>query len=45
MKFYGENKLLYLETDVSQIGLGAMLLQTRDGQHIRATMLPDNTAL
>ena len=31
MKFYGETKPLYLETDASTIGLSAALLQTRDG--------------
>ena len=29
MKFYDETKLLYIETDVSGVGLGAALLQTR----------------
>ena len=31
MKFYDETKPLYLETEASEIGLGATLLQTRDG--------------
>ena len=31
MKFYDENKPLYLETDAYDIGLCATLLQTRDG--------------
>ena len=31
MKFHDETKPLYLETDASQIGLGAALLQTRHG--------------
>ena len=30
MKFYDDNKLLYLEIDASGIGLGAALLQLRD---------------
>ena len=30
MKFYDNSKLLYLETDVSGIGLGAALLQLWD---------------
>ena len=30
MKFYNETKLLYIETDVSRVGLGAGLLQSRD---------------
>ena len=29
MKFYNENRPLYLETDASRIGFGAMLLQMR----------------
>ena len=31
MKFNNETEPLYLETDMSGIGLGAALLQTRDG--------------
>ena len=31
MKFYDEMKPLYLETDTSRVGLGAGLLQTREG--------------
>ena len=31
MKFYDKMKLLYLETDVSGVGLGTGLLQTREG--------------
>ena len=31
MKFYDETKPLYLESDALWIGLGATLLQTRDG--------------
>ena len=29
MKFYGKTKPLYIETDVSGVGLGAAFLQTR----------------
>ena len=28
MKFYDDAKMLYLETDISRVGLGAALLQT-----------------
>ena len=31
MKFYDEMKPLYLETDASGVGLGAGLLQTKEG--------------
>ena len=31
IKFYDETKPLYLETDTSGVGLGASLLQTRNG--------------
>ena len=30
MKFYNEMKPLYLKTDASTVGMGAMLLQVRD---------------
>ena len=40
MKFYNETKPLYLETDASGIGLGATLLQTRNG-----TACPKDTVL
>ena len=43
MKFYGNDKLLYLETDASGISLGAALLQLRDDTSCQTHMVPDNT--
>ena len=43
MKFYDETKPLYQETYVSGIGLGATLLQTRDGITCPRHTAPDNT--
>ena len=45
MKFYSESKLLYLKTDASRIGLGAALLQTRDGTTCPKDIASDNTIL
>ena len=45
MKFYDDNKLLYLEIDASGIGLGAALLQLRDDISCQTHMAPDNTIL
>ena len=45
MKFYDDNKLLYLKTDASGIGLGAALLQLRDNTTCQTHMAPDNTIL
>ena len=45
MKLYDETKPLYLETDASRIGLGAALLQTRDGATCPKDIVPDNTIL
>ena len=45
MKFYDETKPLYLEMDVSRIGLGATLLLTRDGTTCPKDTAPDNTIL
>ena len=45
MKFYDESKPLYLEMDASGIGLGAALLQTRDGTTCPEDIFPDNTTL
>ena len=45
MKYYYETKPLYLGTDASGIGLGAILLQTRDGTTCPKDIAPDNTVL
>ena len=45
MKFYDDTKSLYLETDVSGVGLGAGLLQTQDGTACQKDMVPDKTIL
>ena len=45
IKFYNKTKPLYLETDMSGIGLGATLLQTRDGTTCPKDIALDNTFL
>ena len=45
MKFYDDTKPLYLETDVSGVGLGAALLQLHDNTTCHKDMAPDNTIL
>ena len=45
MKFYDDNKPLYLKTDMSRIGLRAALLQLRDNTACQKGMVPDNTIL
>ena len=45
MKFYDDTKLLYLETDMSGIGLGKALLQLRDNTACQKGMAPDNTII
>ena len=45
MKFYNKTKSLYLEMDASGIGLGATLVQTRDGTTCPEEIVPDNTIL
>ena len=45
MKFYGDNKPLYLEIDASGVGLGVALLQTWEGTTCQMDTAPDNTIL
>ena len=45
MNFYNKSKPLYLGTDTSRIGPGAILLQTRDGTSCPKDSAPDNTIL
>ena len=45
MKFYNETNPLYLETKASGIGLGATLLQMRDGAMCPRNIAPNNTIL
>ena len=45
MKFYADTKPLYLETDISRIGLGVALLQKHKGRACQKDVAPDNTNL
>ena len=45
MKFYVETKPLYIETDVSGVGLGVALLQTRSNTSFHRDEAPDNSIL
>ena len=45
MKFYDDTKPLYLETDVSGVGLGTALLQTWEDATCQRDTVPDNTIL
>ena len=45
MKFYNENKELFLETDAFSVGLGAALLQLRDNTAWQQGKAQDNTML
>ena len=45
MKFYNDTEMLYLETDVSRVSLGAALLQLHDNTTCQKGMAPDNTIL
>ena len=45
MKFNDDTKPLYLETDVSGVGLGAALLQLHEGTMCQKDIVPDNAIL
>ena len=45
MKFYDETKPPFIETDASEVGLGAALLQTRSGTSHPRDEAPDNSNL
>ena len=45
MKFYDETRPLYIETDVSEIGLGAAFLQTRSNTSCHRDKVPDNSPI
>ena len=45
MKFYNENEELYFETDALQVGLGAGLLQVREGMTCPRDIPPDSSIL
>ena len=45
MIFFDETQPLYLETDVPGVGLGAVLLQTRNGTSFPKDKAPDNSIL
>ena len=45
MKFYDETKPLYIETDASEVGLGAALLQTRNHTNCHRDKAPDISIL
>ena len=45
MKFYNERQALYLETDMSGVGLGASLLQVRESMNCTCDEAPNSIAL
>ena len=45
MKFYDDTKPLYLEPEVSRIGIGAVLLQMHEGTACQKDVAQDNTNL
>ena len=44
-EIYDKTKPLYLETEASEVGLGAGLLQTRNGTSCARDMAPDTNIL
>ena len=45
MKFYDDTKPLYIETDVSGVGLEGALLQTRNNTNFHGDEVQDNSIL
>ena len=45
MTFYNEKEQLYLEIDASGVGLGASLLELRDGMWFARNEVPDNAVI
>ena len=45
MELYDDTKPLYLETDASEVGLGAALLQMHEGTACQEDVVPDNNTL
>ena len=45
MKFNDATRPLYLKTDVSDVGLGAKLLQVRKSMNCGHDVVPDNASL
>ena len=45
MKFYDDTKLLYLQTDVSGVGLSVALIQRCEGTTCQKDIAPNNTIL
>ena len=45
MKFYDASRLLYWETDASDVGVGASLLQVMGGMNFLCDEVPDKATL